>query len=116
MKEYQQYTGANVSLSFFKRCVEELCSNVGVSVPDYNTISRYYFNRDYSPVDVFRMTNDKLKIKGAKVTIEWIDQYGHGSRDFTHARQIREFLEDFPVLKEQLQRGAATSHENLQSA
>ncbi len=48
------------------------------------------------------MTNKNLNIKEAKVTIEWTDQYGHGSRDFTHAKQIREFLEDFPALKHQL--------------
>ncbi|XOV94860.1 MAG: hypothetical protein ACFHWX_09160 [Bacteroidota bacterium] len=102
MNQYQDYTGDNVSLAFYMRCVEELCNNVGVPIPDYNTISRYYFSRKYSPVDVFRMTNNKLNIREAKVTIEWTDQYGHGSRDFTHASQIREFLEDFPALKHQL--------------
>jgi len=104
MNEYEIYTGANSSLTFFKRCVEDLCNNVGVPVPDYNTISRYYFSKKYSPVDVFRMTNKNLNIREAKVTIEWTDQYGHGSRDFTHAKQIREFLEDFPTLKHHLQK------------
>lgn len=116
MNRYQNVNGGNASLNYFKGCIEELCKNVGVAVPDYNTISRFYFSRNYTPVDVFRMTNDKLNIKRAKVTIEWVDQYGHGSRDFTHAKQIREFLEDFPALKEQLQKNSNKDPEALQSA
>lgn len=116
MVQYEHYNGENTSLSYFKRCVEEICANVGVPIPDYNTITRYYFSKIYSPIDVFRMTNNELKIKGAKVTIEWTDQYGHGSRDFTHARQIREFLEDFPTLKNHLQKKVSQEADVLQSA
>lgn len=116
MYQYENYNGENTSLSYYKRCVEEICSNVGVPIPDYNTITRYYFSKIYSPVDVFRMTNNTLKIKGAKVTIEWTDQYGHGSRDFTNSRQIREFFEDFPVLKEHLQKAVTREEDVLQSA
>ncbi len=116
MNQYEHYNGDNSTLTYYKGCVEELCKNVGIPVPDYNTITRYYFSKVYSPVDVFRMTNNRLRIKGAKVTIEWTDQYGHGSRDFTHARQIREFLDDFPALKQQLQQKVRQEEEVLQSA
>ncbi len=104
MFQYEKFDGGSTALSYFRKCVEDICKEVGAPVPDYATISKFYFDKEYSPVDVFRMTNDKIKITKAKITIEWTDQYGTDSRDFSNADQIRKFFEAFPLLKQYIRK------------
>lgn len=102
MEEWEKIDGGGAALMYFKQCIEQLCKKHGVRVPDDEGIKFFYFKRYYSVVDVIRMETKDLKIKEAKVSIEWKDQYGLGSKDFYNSKDIREFLQSFQALREYL--------------